>query len=600
VDGLRFTANDVVLVTPTTAVLRDQVACVTTFVSDKELRFTVPAALGGQRRIHVQQVDGTLSNPATLLITPVIALVEPSARLRPGSEAVIVGTWFAPGCMVLINDQDAPTQFIYGGHAGFTVLRPNSVQPNAGGEHVTVQILLPTGEASNQMTIELETFHLLVLGDSVALGQGLPEHEKFHAHVERWVRGQETGIGVYKTVFAHSGAIIGIRDDGTLVDDIPEPLTQAPIGEVPADFPTIVQQCDSFADRTETVDLILISASINDVNIRRLFNPLLSEQDVFDLIERHCYSNMRTLLDRVVTKFRKARVVLTGYYPMFSEESDLTLLGAVAAFMGANVVGLPGGVAGTALSLAGRAKLIERSTLFLKHSGIALQNAVDEVNGALGDEPRVLFAQPEFDKSHTILASDPWIFGINSDLSLQDSISAERGVACASVPSSRGDVSASICPKASVGHPNAKGAGAYAEAIITQLIKRQPITWNLTAEGFLWGVVTAAPQVEGSLTSNDWDVFSNTPEIARRVHTNGTIENANIQIVPPGEAVRHWDPDVFRADLARAKVLGMNAYRLSLEWSRIQPQPPAWATEYIAARQLICERTGRTGAQAPE
>jgi len=585
IDGLRFTADDVVLVMPTTAELSDQVGCATTYVSEKQLGFIVPAALGGQRRIQVQQVDGTLSNPATLQITPVIASVEPAARLRPGSEAVLVGSGFAPGCTVRINDQNVPSHFVDGGRVGFMVLRPNSAEQNPAGERVSVQVLLPTGESSNQITIELETFRVLVLGDSVSWGQGLREHEKFHTQVERWVRGQETGISVYKSVPAHSGAIIGIGDDGSITDDIPEPLSQQPIGEVPASFPTILQQCDSSNERPETVDLILISAGINDVNIRRLFNPLLADQEILDLIERHCYNNMRTLLDRVVTKFSKARVVVTGYYPMFSEESDLTLLGAVVSFLGVNVAGLPGGIAGTALSLAGRAKLIERSMLFLKHSSIALQNAVDEVNASLGEEPRVLFAQPEFDKSHAILASDPWIFGINPDLSLQDSIAAERGVACASVPSSRDDISTSVCPMASIGHPNAKGAAAYAEAIVAQLIKRQPITWNLPAEEFLWGVATAAPQVEGSLTTNDWDIFTTTPEIARRVHTNGSIENADIRIVPPGDAVRHWDLDVFRCDLARAKALGLNAYRLSFEWSRIQPQPPAWATEYIAARQ---------------
>ena len=72
--------------------------------------------------------------------------------------------------------------------------------------------------------------------------------------------------------------------------------------------------------------------------------------------------------------------------------------------------------------------------------------------------------------------------------------------------------------------------------------------------GFLLGVATSSHQVEGN-TQNDWTLFEARPDMPAA-----------------GEAVRHTDPLTLDADLDRAQQLGINAYRLSIEWSRIEPQ----------------------------
>ena len=80
--------------------------------------------------------------------------------------------------------------------------------------------------------------------------------------------------------------------------------------------------------------------------------------------------------------------------------------------------------------------------------------------------------------------------------------------------------------------------------------------------GFLWGTATAAHQVEGSNTNNNWFRWENTP---------GKIINEN----KSGLACDWWGGR-WKEDLERALETGQNSHRLSIEWSRIQPTPDTW------------------------
>lgn len=77
--------------------------------------------------------------------------------------------------------------------------------------------------------------------------------------------------------------------------------------------------------------------------------------------------------------------------------------------------------------------------------------------------------------------------------------------------------------------------------------------------GFLWGTATAAHQVEGSNTNNQWWLWE------QAGHTDGTS----------GLACDWWGGR-WREDFDRAAEGGQNAHRLSVEWSRIQPTPDSW------------------------
>jgi beta-glucosidase len=95
---------------------------------------------------------------------------------------------------------------------------------------------------------------------------------------------------------------------------------------------------------------------------------------------------------------------------------------------------------------------------------------------------------------------------------------------------------------------------------------------------FLWGTATAGVQVEGDLPTSDWALFTGSPQIRRRLQTIGRLFGIDANPQPFGPAVRHFNTGPGRRlrfvheDLDRAQALGLNAYRFSVEWSRVQPR----------------------------
>src|SRR5262249_29883006 len=77
--------------------------------------------------------------------------------------------------------------------------------------------------------------------------------------------------------------------------------------------------------------------------------------------------------------------------------------------------------------------------------------------------------------------------------------------------------------------------------------------------GFLWGTATSSHQVEGDNDANDWFEWETRPGKIR----DGTRS---------GRALEWWAGRA-EEDLAPARALGQNAHGLSLEWSRLEPEP---------------------------
>lgn len=75
--------------------------------------------------------------------------------------------------------------------------------------------------------------------------------------------------------------------------------------------------------------------------------------------------------------------------------------------------------------------------------------------------------------------------------------------------------------------------------------------------GFLWGAATSAHQVEGNNINSDWWM---------REHAVGTT-----LAEPSGDACDSYHR--YRQDMQLLADVGLNAYRFSLEWSRIEPEP---------------------------
>ncbi|UFU03251.1 family 1 glycosylhydrolase [Ruania suaedae] len=75
-------------------------------------------------------------------------------------------------------------------------------------------------------------------------------------------------------------------------------------------------------------------------------------------------------------------------------------------------------------------------------------------------------------------------------------------------------------------------------------------------DGFLWGAATAGHQIEGNNINSNWWVHE---------HEEGT------QIVEPsGDAADSYHR--YAEDIRLAAELGLNSYRFSIEWSRIEPE----------------------------
>lgn len=95
---------------------------------------------------------------------------------------------------------------------------------------------------------------------------------------------------------------------------------------------------------------------------------------------------------------------------------------------------------------------------------------------------------------------------------------------------------------------------------------------------FLWGTATAAHQVEGNNHNNDWWAWEQNGHTA----------------VPSGSACNWWNLDTAKADIDRAAALGTNAHRLSLEWSRIEPEPSRYDEDALAQyRALLAHMRSR-------
>ncbi len=112
---------------------------------------------------------------------------------------------------------------------------------------------------------------------------------------------------------------------------------------------------------------------------------------------------------------------------------------------------------------------------------------------------------------------------------------------------------------------------------------------NTFSKHFLWGAATSAHQVEGG-THNTWSVWEleNARALAARAlyqygdltswsHTKKFATNPANYV--SGRAVDHYNR--YEKDFDLLAQLNMNAFRFSIEWSRVEPEEGAWSVEAI-------------------
>ena len=97
--------------------------------------------------------------------------------------------------------------------------------------------------------------------------------------------------------------------------------------------------------------------------------------------------------------------------------------------------------------------------------------------------------------------------------------------------------------------------------------------------GFLWGAATSSHQVEGDCRQNDWWAWEQAGKVAQ----------------PSGAACEHYQR--FRDDFDLARQLNHNAHRLSLEWSRIEPEEGRFSPEGLAHYREVLEALRERGIE---
>ena len=101
-------------------------------------------------------------------------------------------------------------------------------------------------------------------------------------------------------------------------------------------------------------------------------------------------------------------------------------------------------------------------------------------------------------------------------------------------------------------------------------------------EGFLFGSSTAAHQVEGGNANNDWWAWE---------HAAGTPATE-----PSGDAIDQYHR--YAEDFALLAGLGQNAHRMSLEWSRIEPEPGEFSRAALEHYRRVLGTLAEQGLEA--
>jgi hypothetical protein len=364
----------------------------------------------------------------------------------------------------------------------------------------TSRLAIPIFAAEPQLPSQLAglPYEMLVLGDSVVWGQGLPEEKKFYSIVRDKLQSEVLHRNIRLVMRAHSGATIYPANDFF-------PRTE---GEIPVPAPTLFAQSAMALDlynflgvAPQSVNLILLNGGINDMGFPTLINPLTSVQMVADRAQAFCYTGMKKLLNHLADQYPNALLVVTGYFPVISAKTDKnTLRDIILAFLGIK----PGLLAMQAASKRGMAAtraagicpastpgqwdplfdtLTCLSATWKERSDFYLDAAVNDLNQARPTPPglstgckHAIFVKVEFAPEECYNAGPETAFwkitGPNpkpsqSHLLTDDLMFDKRQPQCLENHLNLQDQQ--TCEVAGTGHPNVKGAQKYADAIMDKL-----------------------------------------------------------------------------------------------------------------------------------
>jgi hypothetical protein len=293
--------------------------------------------------------------------------------------------------------------------------------------------------------------------------------------------------------FAHSGAQI-LANAG-------EDAKPATYGEIPNYFPSINWQLGRAVSELggqqrqyvpkmhpivapESVALVLMDGGINDIGTKKILtpDPTLGADWVRKWTREQSVERMRSLLPRVLTTFPNAKVVVTNYYQIVSPQSEPKLLWELLKFWD-----IVGDELGFTLELLMN-KLTAQSFAFhdeitkglrvvvpsarpldvaVKAGSLRLQGGGRTSRDMTAPPRRAAFAEIPFGPKNAYGAPDTNLFILNEP----DPAASVRKAECRE---HYNGVLNPNCALAAGGHPNIRGAGIYADAIIAALRELVP------------------------------------------------------------------------------------------------------------------------------
>ncbi|NLX12283.1 MAG: hypothetical protein GXY44_01335 [Phycisphaerales bacterium] len=319
--------------------------------------------------------------------------------------------------------------------------------------------------AGDRIELVPDFFYLAVVGDSILWGNGLNHRDKFTTLTAEWI---EAVTG--KRVITQTWAITGARIVPSDADGI---CGFYCFGEAPRLRTSITGQADLMQE-PESLDLVIMDGCINDVGIGTILDPDTPAETLVAVTEEYCGQEMSSLLDKVRRLAPRAAIVVIGYFPIVSLESDLFGIRDLAQLMGEQVDENDSEAISAYIE-----KMAANSTIFYETSSMNLAAAVDDLNAAYSGTPPAVFVDPRFGPANAVFGPEKWLWSLTTSNAFlsdllgdvlkffpEDSTLLTRVYVCL-----REAVADNVfqCLYVSVGHPNPDGARAYARGIIEAL-----------------------------------------------------------------------------------------------------------------------------------
>lgn len=349
----------------------------------------------------------------------------------------------------------------------------------------TVGLLLsPSSVFPSPANDEVAPFELLVVGDSLIWGQGLEEKDKFYSLTKDWLETEAFGRPrrVNLKVKAHSGSTLKFQPNDAEAHKKAGRLETHPYEpEVNVGFPSTWKQIEVAADEYASAgngmaDMVMLTGGITDITVAKVLDPFGKDEWLYGEIRKYCRDQMFDVLEHTSQKFPNALIAVVGYFPMIGPKTrGSRLFNAWLESMNYPRFSKPfvNNVITRRFMSGIRKKGIVRSRIWVAESNRNLQEAVDLLNEKVGRRQAVFVPSP-FTEDHSLETKETLLFRMAKKGRVEDPLYDMRRSQCReSLPELKAatgiDYPVRLCEIAAIGHPNAAGARAYAEAIRSAL-----------------------------------------------------------------------------------------------------------------------------------